>query len=122
MRGYSTAVQKTRKSVVFVTLTLLLCIFASATRAQQQPAPRAPLTRDALVSMLRALTPERRDAGLSMLAAAIRDSGVDFEVTPAVEQELLSAGAPPELVAVARAKYRASAAASRPTGSPGPAA
>jgi carboxypeptidase C (cathepsin A) len=47
-----------------------------------------------------------------MLAAAIRDSGVDFEVTPAVEQELLAAGATPELVAAARANFRPSAAAS----------
>src|SRR5579885_312445 len=119
MRGHSTVELKTRKSVVFVTLTLLLCAFASAARAQQQPAPRAPITRDTLVSMLRSLTPERRDAGLSTLAAAIRDSGVDFEVTPSVEQELLSAGATPELVAVARANYRASAASSQSAGSQG---
>jgi carboxypeptidase C (cathepsin A) len=118
MRGYSTVEPKTRNSAVFAALALFLCAFANGARAQQPAPQHAPMTRDAIVSMLRGLTPERRDAGLSMLAAAIRDSGVDFEMTPAVEQELLSAGATPELVAVARSNYRASSAQSPAAQSP----
>ena len=79
---------------------------------------RAPLTRENLTAFLRGITPERRDAALSMLAAAIRDSGVDFEVTPAVEQELLAAGATPELIAAARANFRPAGATATQGGAP----
>jgi carboxypeptidase C (cathepsin A) len=114
MRGYSTVESRGKRSAVLVVLALSLCAFANPARAQQQPAPpRAPITKENVVALLRGLTPERRDAGLSMLAAAIRDSGVDFEVTPAVEQELRDAGATPELVAAARANYRPAGASSQ---------
>jgi carboxypeptidase C (cathepsin A) len=73
---------------------------------------RAAITKENVLSALRALTPERRDAGLVQLTSAIRESGVDFEVTPPVEQELRDAGATPELIAAARAAYRPAAAQS----------
>src|SRR5205085_5665482 len=110
-RGHSTVESRIKKAAL---VALALCAFANTALAQQQPAQsRAPITKDNVVATLRGLTPERRDAGLSMLAAAIRDSGVDFEVTPAVEQELRDAGATPELIAAARANYRPSGAASQ---------
>ncbi|HEX8352415.1 MAG TPA: hypothetical protein VF611_05945, partial [Pyrinomonadaceae bacterium] len=65
---------------------------------------------------LRGLAPERRDASAALLAAAVRDSGVDFEVTPAVEQELVAAGATPELVSAARANFRPQGAAAQGAG------
>ena len=46
---------------------------------------------------------------MPQLVAAVRESGVDFEVTQAVEQELVAAGATPELVTAARAGFRAQA-------------
>src|SRR5947209_4731659 len=114
MRGHSTVEFKTRKSVAAAALALSLCLLANVALAQQPPLgnppsqSRAPFTKENVVAFLRGLAPERRDAGVTMLAAAIRDSGVDFEVTPAVEQELRDAGATPELVAAARANYRPS--------------
>jgi carboxypeptidase C (cathepsin A) len=99
-----------------VALLLSLCFSAvapAASLARQLPPAqtRAAITRENMLSLLRGLAPERREAGLSMLAAAVRDSGVDFEVTPVIEQELLAAGATPELVAVARANFRPQSAA-----------
>jgi carboxypeptidase C (cathepsin A) len=117
------------KALVVVLALLACALFASpeVTRAQapqQQPGAmppvqsRAAITKESVLTFLRALAPERRDAGLSMLAAAIRDSGVDFEVTPAVEQELLAAGATPELIMAARTNFRP-AGASTQTGARG---
>src|SRR5947209_16558797 len=119
MRGHSTVEFKTRKSVAAAALALSLCLLANVALAQQPPLgnppsqSRAPFTKENVVAFLRGLAPERRDAGVTMLAAAIRDSGVDFEVTPAVEQELRDAGATPELVAAARANYRPSGASAQ---------
>src|SRR5438105_11319408 len=118
MRGHSTVEFKPKKSAAAVALALSLCLLANVALAQQPlgnpPAQsRAPFTKENVVAFLRGLAPERRDAGVTMLAAAIRDSGVDFEVTPAVEQELRDAGATPELVAAARANYRPSGASAQ---------
>src|SRR5436305_5379043 len=110
MRGHSTVEFKTRRSAAAV--ALVLCLLTNVALAQQPPMgnppaqSRAPFTKENVVAFLRGLAPERRDAGLTLMAAAIRDSGVDFEVTPAVEQELRDAGATPELVAAPRANSR----------------
>jgi carboxypeptidase C (cathepsin A) len=121
MRGHSTVESTSVRKAFVVILALLACAlfgFVKVTMAQQPPGMSPPvqsrvaITKESMLTFLRGLAPERRDAGLSMLAAAIRDSGVDFEVTPAVEQELLAAGATPELVAAARSNFRPSGAAS----------
>src|SRR5437763_3123642 len=118
MRSHSTVEFKPKKSVPAVALALSLCLLANVALAQQPMGnppsqSRAPFTKENVVAFLRGLAPERRDAGVTMLAAAIRDSGVDFEVTPAVEQELRDAGATTELIAAARANYRPSGASSQ---------
>jgi carboxypeptidase C (cathepsin A) len=74
------------------------------TSAQQQS--RGPLTREALTTRLRAASPEQRGAALQALTAAVRESGVDFELTAQAEQELREAGASAELVEAVRANYR----------------
>ena len=92
MRGHSTVEFKTRKSAAAVALALSLCLLANVALAQQPPMgnppaqSRAPFTKENVVAFLRGLAPERRDAGLTMMAAAIRDSGVDFEVTSATRR------------------------------------
>jgi carboxypeptidase C (cathepsin A) len=126
MRGHTPAEFKTKCTAALVAFALSLCALAATpARARQQlPAgQRAPFTKENVVAFLRGLAPERRDAGLMMLTAAVRDSGVDFEVTPSVEQELREAGATPELVAAARANFRPAGAATSqsPPGSPPPA-
>ena len=79
---------------------------------QQQPPPqRTRLTRDAILGRLRsAASPEQRAEAARSLAAAARESGVDFDLTPQAEQELREAGATAELVEAVRANLRPSAA------------
>jgi carboxypeptidase C (cathepsin A) len=131
MRGHTPAELKTKCPVLkmkcpafrtkcraaLAAVALALCALA-ATHAPAQT--RAPISKENVVAFLRGLPPDRRDAGLQVLAAAVRDSGVDFEVTPAVEQELREAGATTELVAAARANFRPAGAvmSQTPAGSP----
>jgi carboxypeptidase C (cathepsin A) len=97
---------------------------------QQPPPPQSPqqsgrLTRDALLGRLRAAaSPEQRAEAAQSLLAAVRESGVDFELTPQTEQELREAGATAELVDAVRANVRPSAlvAAAQPQGGAGQAA
>jgi carboxypeptidase C (cathepsin A) len=108
-----------KRSIAVVALVLSLCIPVPLTVAAQSPQgvattpaqSRAAITKENILSALRTLAPERRDAGLMQLIAAIREGGVDFEVTPSVEQELRDAGATPELIAAARAGFRPAAGA-----------
>jgi len=67
---------------------------------------RTPVSKESVVALLRSAGPERRDASALLLSAAVRDSGVDFELTPQVEQELREAGATAELLTTLRANYR----------------
>jgi carboxypeptidase C (cathepsin A) len=88
-------------------------------RGQQAGAQaRTPVSKESVVTMLRSAGPERRDASALLLSAAVRDSGVDFELTPQAEQELREAGATAELLATVRANYRpAGAQAQQPAAS-----
>lgn len=60
-----------------------------------------PVQKDKLVSALRSHQLQTND-----IVAAIKTAGVDFQVTPDVEQELVSAGARPQVIAAAKANYR----------------
>ncbi len=75
-------------------------------RAQQPATPRGVLTREVVLSRLRTTTPEQRAQVLQALTQTIRESGVDFELTPPVEQELTEAGATTQLLAAIRANFR----------------
>ena len=92
-----------------LTFTCLLVLGLAPTRAQQPANPagqRGSVTREMILSRLRTLAPEQRGQGTQLLLQAIREGGVDFELTPPVEQELTEAGAPPELLAAVRSNYR----------------
>ena len=113
-----------------LTLTCLIALNLSPAPAQQPASPagaRGVVTRELLLSHLRTLSPEQRGQGLQSLIQTIRESGVDFELSPPVEQELTEAGASPELLAAVRANYRpgtstqgvATQGTARPTPSPG---
>ena len=103
MRGHSYVGSESKgRPFFFLNVALLACALlfcAQAAAARQQPAagaqPRAALTRENVLSFLRGLAPERRELAVALLAAAVRDSGVDFELTSAAEAEMLSAGAEP---------------------------
>ena len=73
---------------------------------QQQPQQRPRVTRDLILNRLRAASAEQRAEAAQSLLAAVRESGVDFELTPQAEQELREAGATAELVEAVRANYQ----------------
>ena len=102
-----------------VALILCLCLLAApAVALGQQPgssAQRTAVTRENVLAYLRSLSPERRDAGITLLSAAVRDSGVDFELTPPVEQELREAGATADLITTLRANFRGAGASAQTT-------
>lgn len=62
--------------------------------------------KDILLNVLRSHQLQTRD-----IVKVINSNGVDFRVTPAVEQELSAAGARPEVIAAAKANFRGAAAA-----------
>src|SRR5919199_4502629 len=89
-----------------LTFTCLLTLGLAHARGQQPAGQRGSITREAILSRLRTTPPEQRAQGLQALAQAVREAGVDFELTPPVEQELTEAGAGAELLAAIRANYR----------------
>ncbi|MFL6209957.1 MAG: S10 family peptidase [Pyrinomonadaceae bacterium] len=103
---------------------LVLSLVVHAQQPTMNPAAqRGSITRELITSRLRTLSPEQRGQGTQMLVQAIRESGVDFELTPPIEQELTEAGATPELLAAIRANYRpgtgtTAQGAARPSASP----
>src|ERR1700676_2809115 len=83
-------------------LTFLLCLLAGGglpVCAQQPATPgssaqaRSSISKESVLGLLgiKALNAEQKSANLEILATAIRSNGVDFEVTPAVDQELREA-------------------------------
>jgi formylglycine-generating enzyme required for sulfatase activity len=92
--------RKLTRLITIVLSSLLLLGFAiDATRAQSQA--KGPLRKDQLVEALRV-------GGLQPgeYIQRIRDRGVDFELTPAIEKELRDAGATSEIIEAIRANHR----------------
>jgi tetratricopeptide (TPR) repeat protein len=74
----------------------------------------APATKDGLIKALKSHQFQTRD-----FVNLIQSNGVDFQVTPDVEQELVAAGARPQMISAAKANYRAPATASKPANNTG---
>ena len=85
---------------LFVTLVALLLIIAAPheTEAQYQG---VAVSRDRLVQTLRSKKFPTRD-----IVQVIRESGVDFKLTPATRNQLVSAGARPEVLMAVEKNYR----------------
>ena len=95
-RGAARVLTRAALAAVF----LLVVHAAPAASAQA----KKPISKDGLLKAIRI-------NGLSTaeLVQQINQRGVAFAVTPAVEQEMLAAGARPEVIAAARRNYRAGA-------------
>ncbi|HTH52226.1 MAG TPA: hypothetical protein VL501_09850 [Pyrinomonadaceae bacterium] len=93
------------RSYLFRSIVLSLLVAAAATFAVAQY-KGAPATKDGLVKALRSHQFQTRE-----FVNLIQNNGVDFQVTPDVEQELVAAGARPQMIAAAKANYRAPAVA-----------
>ena len=69
-----------------------------------------PVKKDKLVSVLRSKQLQTRE-----IVAVVKSNGVDFQLTPALEKELVTAGARPEVITAIRDNYRQPSAASNPS-------
>jgi tetratricopeptide (TPR) repeat protein len=85
---------------------LCLAVMAAGVSATAGQYSGSPVKKDKLLNVLRSHQLQTRE-----IVAAINTAGVDFQVTPDVEQELVSAGARPQVIAAAKANYRAPAVA-----------
>ena|SRR5947209_15483055 len=81
-------------------LCIVLCFAATLAWRAEAAGPK-PINRPALIAALKI-------GGLSTreLVRKLKDRGVSFEVTPAVEDELRRAGASSEVIEAARANHR----------------
>lgn len=60
-----------------------------------------PVKKEKLINVLRSKQLQTRE-----IVGVIKTNGVDFEVTPVIEKELVAAGARPEVIAAARSNFR----------------
>jgi hypothetical protein len=96
---------KLRRRLAALAFAIVALAAPEVLRAQT----KKPITRDGLVKAVRI-------NGLSTaeLVQQVEQRGVSFQMTPDAEQELRAAGARPEVIAAARANYRAGAATTAP--------
>src|SRR3954471_17582325 len=90
-------------SYLFRPITLCIMVVAAASMAAGQY-KGTPATKDGLIKALRSHQFQTRD-----FVSLIQNNGVDFVVSAAIEQELVVAGARPQMIAAAKANYRAPA-------------
>src|SRR3954469_17794964 len=83
--------------------SIALCILIGATAGLVAGQYKgAAATKDGLIRSLKSHQFQTRD-----FVNLIQNNGVDFEVTPEIEQELVAAGARPQMIAAAKSNYRA---------------
>lgn len=100
LAGETQAMRKsTRLIAVAISTLLMLSLTAGLATAQTQA--KGPLRKDQLIEALRI-------GGLPAgeYVQRIRDRGVDFELTPAIEKELRAAGASSEIIEAIGANHR----------------
>lgn len=68
----------------------------------------SPVKKDKLVAVLHSRQLQTRE-----IVRVIKTNGVEFQVTPPVEKELVAAGARPEVISAAKTNYRAPAATAK---------
>lgn len=90
-----------QRNFVHYAACLILTLVLTAICLPAQNAAHKPITRNGLVEALKL-------GGLSSeeLVGFVQKRGVDFQLTPAVEEELRTAGAAPELIQAVKANYR----------------
>jgi formylglycine-generating enzyme required for sulfatase activity len=91
-----------QKSTRFIAAALgAVFLLAAAGLTRAQPQARGPLRKDQLIEALRV-------GGLAAgeYIQRIRDRGVDFDLTPAIEKELRDVGASTEIIEAIRANHR----------------
>jgi hypothetical protein len=87
------------------------CLFSTITAGMQT---RTPYDKERLLKVVRLNALSTQE-----VIQAVKDRGIDFQVTPAIESEFRGAGARPELIDTLRTNYRASAPPPNPPASTG---
>jgi WD40 repeat protein len=87
--------QRISRKCCFVGLALSLCVVVLPLRSAAQ-AQEKPYTKDQIIFLLKRDVPPKRVDHLA------RERGIDFQISPEVETELLQAGATDELLATLR--------------------
>lgn len=91
----------------YLSRSIALCMMVAAAAALVAGQYKgAPATKDGLIKALRSHQFQTRE-----FVTLIQNNGVDFEVTSDIEQELVANGARPQMIAAAKANYRAPAVA-----------
>ncbi|MFM9904693.1 MAG: tetratricopeptide repeat protein [Pyrinomonadaceae bacterium] len=90
-----------------IVLTITIFLLCGTTLFAQYKG--SPVKKDKLLSVLRSHQLQTRE-----IVEVIKSNGVDFLITSPIEQELVSAGARPEVIVAAKANYRASAGPVKP--------
>lgn len=103
-----------RSLKVLALIAAQIVIFSSAEAAGQNYTG-SPVTKERLIRAVRS-----RQFSVPILVKTIRTSGTDFEVTPAVERELLAARANREIVDAAKENYRYRGSGKSKPPTPGP--
>ncbi|MGH9900855.1 MAG: tetratricopeptide repeat protein [Pyrinomonadaceae bacterium] len=88
---------KSTRLMALAAILLLPGLLAPSAFTQGDP----PVKKDRLVSILRSKQYQARE-----IVSVINEVGVDFQLTPAVESELVAAGARPSVLAAVRENYR----------------
>lgn len=104
-----------QRNFVYSAAGLILALALTTVCLPAQNAAHKPITRNGLVEALKlgGLSPEE-------LISFVQKRGVDFQLTPAIEQEMRTAGATPELVQAVKANYRDPAAPQPGASAPAP--
>ncbi len=92
----------------FATFTFVCLVFLVSAGSIMAQYKGSPVKKEKLVSVIKSRQLQARE-----IVKVINSNGVDFEISPSVEKELNAAGARPEVIAAARANYRASAFAAK---------
>ena len=93
-----------------LTAALILIVLFTCAAAFGQQYKGNPVTKERLVTALRTKALQTRQ-----IVQTVTNNGVDFQATPNVEAELVSAGARPEVLTAVRNNYRAPVNNSKPS-------
>lgn len=102
-----------KKMPPFILTSVLAAVLSLPLLVAAQKYVGSPVTKPRLIGVLRSKSLQTRE-----IVKILNESGTDFQMTGAVESELVAAGARPEVLAAARNNYRS---VSKPTtsGRPG---
>ena len=106
---------RNKKTIILMKTGIVCLVVLTAYGSALAQYKGLAVKKEKLVSVLRSKQLQTRE-----IVAIIKSNGVDFQLTPTVQTELVGAGARPEVIEAVRGNYRAAAVVSKPnTNAPG---